>query len=169
MEIRRVTGSRMIRLLVAAAVATSVGLALTPASAGLLPSACGYTQPGGSAQQQCTGQAQSTITVGTGTDVRASCSAETPWVVQATIVSCEIKGKNGDNHWSGPTVIDGQAATLVHTWQASQLSSNSYQLCVFAGYVGGTILNGGSINSPTNGVCGVTVSLPGGGSLSTVA
>jgi len=140
---------RALRLIGAAALTVPIAMAVTPASAA--PSDCGYSS--GGHYQQCHGQAQSTPKVGTGEDVRAVCSAETPFSVQATIVSCEIIGTNGDTHWSGATVLNGPAAALTHTWSASELSSNSYLLCVYAGYISTT----GVYHQQTNGPCGITV------------
>lgn len=138
-----------LRLIGAAAVMVPIAIAVTPASAA--PADCGYSS--GGHYQQCHGQAQSTPKVGTGQDVRAVCSAESPFSVQATIVSCEIIGTNGDTHWSGATVINGPASVLVHTWPASELSSNSYQLCVYAGFISTT----GVYHAPDHPACGVTV------------
>jgi hypothetical protein len=156
--------ARALRLLAAAAVTVPLAVALTPASA--TPADCGYSS--GGQYQQCHGQAQSTPRVGTGQDVRAVCSAETPFVVQATIVSCAIRGANGDTHWSGATVLTGQAAALAHTWTADVLTSNSYTLCVYAGYIS---KGSGTYFPQTNPRCGnnLLASAPGGGTLSIVA
>jgi|SwirhisoilCB2_FD_contig_71_2901444_length_1340_multi_7_in_0_out_0_2 hypothetical protein len=140
---------RVLRLLAAVAVTVPIAMALTPASA--TAADCGYSS--GSQSQQCHGQAQSTPKVGTGQDVRAVCAAETPFNVQATIVSCEIIGTNNDTHWSGASVLNGPAAALTHTWPASELSSNSYQLCVYAGYISTT----GVYHQQANPACGVTI------------
>jgi hypothetical protein len=141
--------TQILRLFAAVAVGVPLAMAATPSSAA--GANCGYSS--GAQSQQCHGQAQSTPKVGTGEDVRAVCSAETPFPVQATIVSCEIKGTNSDNHWSGASVVNGPAAALTHTWQASELSSNSYTLCVYAGYISTT----GVYHAPTNPTCGVTI------------
>lgn len=140
---------RALRWLAATAVAVPLAMAVAPSSAA--GADCGYGS--GGHYQQCHGQAQSTPKVGTGEDVRAVCAAETPFSVQATIVSCKIVGTNGDTHWSNATVLNGEAAALTQTWPASDLSSNSYTLCVYAGYISST----GVYHAPTNPACGVTV------------
>lgn len=141
------------RALVGAAsfVAASAVLVATaaPASATAsvhLTAGCGYGQT-------CTGTAQDVPGRGTGADVAVSCSAYTPYEVQATIVQCFIKGNAGDVHYTPRKLTQGQASTLTHTFGAWSLTSRTYQICVGAGLYS----TGGTHNAPTGFSCGAAV------------
>ncbi len=100
------------------------------ASVSLAPSNCGYWY-----DQTCAGYGQDVPGVGTsGTDVEASCTARTPYAVQATVVQCYIEGNNGDQHWTDPVLTQGQVSTLTWRFSAWDLSSRAYKVCVGAGY-----------------------------------
>jgi hypothetical protein len=137
---------------IAMAVATPALLVTMAAPASAVVSAsltasCGYSQT-------CSGYAQDVPGVGaSGTDVQVSCSATTPYQVQATVVRCYIVGNNGDAHWAPATLTQGQASTMQHRFPAWSLTSRSYQVCVGAGYysVGGTYF------APAGYVCGASV------------
>lgn len=107
---------------------------------------CGYGR-----NQVCVAYAQSVPQVGTGSDVTVSCTALTTQSVQATIVQCYIVGNNGDVHWTPAILTQGQASTLVHTFDAWDLTSNTYRVCTGAGIFNGTYFG------PSNFVCGSVV------------
>ncbi|MDQ1698632.1 MAG: hypothetical protein QOG34_495 [Frankiaceae bacterium] len=134
------------RVLAIGAIALAAMCQAVPASAvfsGGATATCGYWQ-----EQQCSGFAQDVPGVGSaGSDVEVTCSATTPYVVQATVVQCFIWGNNGDTHYTTPTLTEGQASTQTYRFSSWELSSRSYIVCVGAGTFDGTY------NEPSNFVC----------------
>ena len=112
----------------------------------LAPSNCGYSQT-------CAGYAQDVPGVGTGTDIEVSCTAAGTRDVQATIVRCYIQGNNGDIHYTNSVLTQGRASTLTYTFDAWNLSSRTYNVCVGAGYYS----TGGTYFAPTGYKCGSAV------------
>lgn len=115
------------------------------ASAGATTS-CGY-------QQACAAYAQSVPRIGTGTDVKVSCSAHTPYDVQTTGVQCYILGNSGDKHFTPTRWLEGETSTLEHTFGAWQLRSNTYRVCTGGGYID----TWGLVHNPTNFSCGEVI------------
>ncbi len=113
---------------------------------------CGYGQT-------CSGYAQDVPQAGTGADVQVSCSAYTPTPfatissAQATVVQCYIRGNNGDVHWTNAVLTQGDFSTLTDQFDAWDLTSRTYQVCVGAGYFD----FGGNYHAPTNFACGATL------------
>lgn len=133
--------------LVVAVGMTAVAVSAAPASAMAsvsVTSNCGYGQ-------WCTGYAQSVPQVGTGSSVQVSCTAVTPYTVQATVVQCYIEGNNGDVHWTDAVLTQGRVSTLTETFDAWSLRSNAYRICTGAGIFNGTYYG------PANFVCGAVI------------
>jgi hypothetical protein len=116
-------------------------------SGGSLPP-CGYGQ-------YCEGEAQSVPSVGIGgNSITAACQAVTPYVVDATVASCYIKGTRGDVHYAVDKLTQGEASNLTYTFDPTILSSTSYILCEGAGYYAG-----GVFNKPVNYTCGAPLAI----------
>lgn len=134
---------------VTAVIGGVIATATSPASALASVSVsgnCGY-------DQVCTAYAQSVPQVGTGSSVDVTCTAVTPYDVQATVVQCYILGNTGDVHWTPARVTTGRASTLVHTFDAWNLRSNVYRVCTGAG----VFTTGGAYRDPANFACGSVV------------
>lgn len=136
----------MRRVLAVGAVVVAAMCQALPASAlfsGGASANCGYW-----GTQVCSGFAQDVPGVGaSGSDVEVSCTATTPYFVQATVVQCYILGNNGDTHWTGAVLTQENASTLTARFPAWELSSRSYVVCVGAG------IFDGSYEAPSNFVC----------------
>ena len=123
--------------------------ASTPASAlvSAATASCGINW-----SQMCSGYEQDVPGLGTAaTGVAVSCTAATPFLVDATIVQCYIRGSQGDEHWTPPKLTQGPVSTVVATFGASELRSRAYQVCVLAGYYNG------AYHEQDNATCGTGI------------
>ena len=121
-------------------------------------SGCGYAI--GGVQQQCAGAEQGVpAPLQTGNNVDVTCTAISPAGanVQATAVNCYIENyARTEIHYSITQTTNGDASTLVATFDASTLGSNNYFLCVRAGYIDAI----GNFHAPTKAECN-PLQLPG--------
>lgn len=88
---------------------------------------CGYSQT-------CDGVGQA-VPIGTGsTNVAITCTAVTPYVVQATGVGCYLLGDfYGDRHYAPTQFTQGQTSSTTATFTG--LVAQSYRLCIGAGLI----------------------------------